>query len=145
MPNVQDVLAAKGSKVHTTSPGTNVLDATAKMNHHKIGALVVMDGDQVAGIFTERDVLRRVVGASQPPEAMLVAEVMTSDVVCCNPDADIDEVGALMKEHRIRHVPVCDRDSHLAGLISMGDINAHHASTQAAQIHFLNDYIYGRV
>lgn len=145
MPNVQDILDVKGSKVHTTSPGATVLDATAKMNHHKIGALVVMDGDQVTGIFTERDVLRRVVGASRPPQAMLVAEVMTGEVVCCNTAADIDEVGALMKEHRIRHVPVCDGDGRLLGLISMGDINAHHASAQAAQIHFLNDYIYGRV
>jgi CBS domain-containing protein len=145
MPSVQDILAVKGSKVHTIAPGATVMAATEKMNHHKIGALVVMDGDEVAGIFTERDVLRRVVGAQQSPLEMLVAEVMTSDVVCCGLDADMDEVGALMKERRIRHVPVCGPDNRLHGMISMGDINSYHASAQAAQIHFLNDYIYGRV
>jgi predicted transcriptional regulator len=57
----------------------------------------------------------------------------------------MDEVAALMKERRIRHVPVCDDDGHMHGLISIGDINAHHAASQQAHIHFLNEYIYGRV
>jgi CBS domain-containing protein len=145
MPTVQDVLLTKGNKVVSVSPAATVLQATEKMNQHKIGALVVMDEGRIVGIFTERDILRRVVGEERRPSEILVAEVMTADVVCCDPDAEIDEVGALMKERRIRHVPVCDGESQLLGLISMGDINAHHAAAQQAQIHFLNEYIYGRV
>jgi len=145
MATIQDILELKGSKVYTIEPTATVLAAIEKMNHHRIGALVVMDDGHVSGMFTERDVLKRVAGAERRAGEILVAEVMTGDVVCCAADADVDEVGALMKERRIRHVPVCDGDSHLLGMVSIGDINAHHASAQAATIHFLNDYIYGRV
>lgn len=145
MHTVADILANKGSAVHSISPGATVLEAIQKMNRHKIGALVVMDGSSVAGMFTERDVLQRVVGAQQRPDQMLVAEVMTADVVCCEPDADINEVAALMKNQRIRHLPVCNGTGTLMGMISIGDVNAHHASAQQAQIHYLNEYIYGRV
>jgi CBS domain-containing protein len=145
MATIQDILERKGGKVVTIEPGATALDAIEKMNHNRIGSLVVMDGDQVVGIFTERDVLKRVASADRRPGEILVTEVMTGDVACCATDADVDEVGALMKERRIRHVPVCGDDGRLVGLISIGDINAHHASAQAATIHFLNDYIYGRV
>jgi len=145
MATVQDILERKGGKVLTIEPSATALDAIEKMNHNRIGALVVMDGDQVVGIFTERDVLKRVANGERRPGEILVAEVMTADVACCSPDADVDEVGALMKERRIRHVPVCGGEGCLVGIVSIGDINAHHASAQAATIHFLNDYIYGRV
>ena len=145
MATVQDILERKGGKVLTIEPSATALDAIEKMNHNRIGALVVMDGDQVVGIFTERDVLKRVANGERRPAEILVAEVMTADVACCAPDADVDEVGALMKERRIRHVPVCGGEGCFVGIVSIGDINAHHASAQAATIHFLNDYIYGRV
>ena len=145
MATIQDMLSEKGSKVHTIAPGTTVLEATEKMNQTRIGCLVVMEAGKVVGIFTERDVLKRVVGSDRRPDQILVGEVMTSEVFCCPPDADVDEVGALMKERRIRHVPVCGEDGILQGLISIGDVNAHYASAQQAQIMFLNEYIYGRV
>src|SRR5205085_8808293 len=107
MPTVQDVLASKGAKVHSIEPGATVLDATHKMNQHRIGALVVMSGDQVAGMFTERDVLRRIVGEQRNPATTLVAEVMTDNIVCCAPETEIDEVSEIMRTKRIRHVPVC--------------------------------------
>lgn len=144
MPTVQEVLAVKGNKVHSVPPDATVTEAIEKMNRNKIGALVVMDQARVVGIFTERDVLQRVV-ARQLPHEMLVAEVMTADVVCCRADTDINEVGALMMNERIRHVPVCTEDGELLGLVSIGDVNAYHSSAQQAQIHYLNEYIYGRV
>jgi CBS-domain-containing membrane protein len=70
--------------------------------------------------------------------------VMTRDVVCCPPEADIDEASRIMRDRRVRHLPVCDGDGSLLGVISIGDLNAYHASTQEAQIHFLNEYVYGR-
>ena len=144
MPTVADVLAVKGEQVHSVSPDTTVLDTIRKMNQHKIGALLVMERGQVVGIFTERDVLRRVVGMERSPAEMKVADVMTADVICVEPEADLDDVATIMKEKKIRHVPVCDNEGRVQGMISIGDVNAYHATHQEATIHFLNEYIYGR-
>jgi CBS domain-containing protein len=144
MPTVRSVLASKLQGIESTTPEATVLEAVHQMNEHKIGALVVMDGERVAGIFTERDVLRRVVGDEKNPAETRVGQVMTSKVVCCDPDADLDEVATLMKNRRIRHVPVCNGDGRLLGMVSIGDINAAYTSDQEATIHFLNEYIYGR-
>src|ERR1051325_4572783 len=145
MPSVMDILADKGTDVYTISPMATVLEATHAMNDQKIGALVVKDGGgRGMGIFTERDVLRRVIAAEKSPKAGRVGEVMTRDVVCCPPDADIDEASRIMRDRHVRHLPVCDGDGNLLGLISIGDLNAYHASSQEAQIHFLNEYVYGR-
>jgi CBS domain-containing protein len=146
MPTVQDILNVKGDIVHATGPQATVLEATRKMNQHKLGALIVRSREgQVLGIFTERDVLRRVIGELRDPATTLVEEVMTTEVICCPRHTDIDEASAIMKEKRIRHLPVCDEDGGLVGMVSIGDLNAFHASEQQAQIMFLNDYIYGRV
>jgi CBS domain-containing protein len=145
MPSVMDIIADKGSDVYTIQPTATVLEATHAMNDQKIGALVVQDGGgKVLGIFTERDVLRRVIAEEKSPKVVRVGDVMTRDVVCCPPDADIDEASRIMRDRRVRHLPVCDGDGGLLGLISIGDLNAYHASTQEAQIHFLNEYVYGR-
>jgi CBS domain-containing protein len=95
-------------------------------------------------MFTERDVLRRVVGEMRNPAETKIGEVMTNEVVCCGAEADLDEVSAIMQARRIRHVPVCDRDGKLLGMISIGDVNAYHVTNQEATITFLNEYIYGR-
>ena len=144
MPTVRDVLSSKGTTVYSTAPDATVLEAVSRMNEHKIGALVVMDGEDVVGMFTERDVLRRVVGQERSASATKVGDVMTSEVVCCKPGADLDDVAAIMKNRRVRHVPVCDGEGQLVGMVSMGDVNAHNASNQQSTIHFLNEYIYGR-
>ena len=145
MPTVRDVLAVKGNQVHSVSPQTTVLDAIRTMNQHKIGALIVMHDGQVAGIFTERDVLRRVLGEERSPAGVRVGEVMTEEVICVEPETDLDEVSTIMKQKKIRHIPVCGDNGKLHGMVSIGDVNAAHASNQEAQIHFLHDYIYGRV
>jgi len=144
MPTVQDVLHTKSNVVHCIEPGATMLEAIQKMNQHKLGALVVKNDDQVVGMFTERDVLRRVIGELRNPAEVKVAQVMTNEVICCNPEMDLDDVGAIMKEKRIRHLPVCDGDGRLHGMISIGDLNAFNVTHQEAQIHFLSDYIYGR-
>jgi CBS domain-containing protein len=144
MPSVRDVLVSKGGQVLTTSPNTTVLDAVNLMNAHKVGALVVMEGGEVAGMFTERDVLQRVVGAGRPAAGTLVGDVMTTKVVCCEPSADLDEVATIMKNRRIRHLPVCNGEGRMVGLISIGDVNAYSASNQEAHLNYLSEYIYGR-
>jgi CBS domain-containing protein len=145
MPSVLDILATKGDHVHTIAASATVLQATQVMNDQKIGALVVMDGKNVAGIFTERDVLQRVVAEERSPREVRLREVMTRDVVCCAPDTDLEDASAIMRDRRIRHLPVCDDHGQLHGLISIGDLNAYHASHQEAHINFLSEYVYGRV
>jgi CBS domain-containing protein len=144
MAQVREILAKKGEQVYSIGKNATILEAARVMNQHKIGALVVIEGGRVEGIFTERDVLRRVVGEQRNPATTKVAEVMTTDVACCQPDTPIEEAASVMKHHRIRHLPVVGPDRRLHGMISIGDINAHHADNQAVQIHFLNEYLYGR-
>ena len=145
MPQVRDVIRVKGNHVHAVSPDTTVFDAIVQMNQHKIGAVLVMKREQVVGIFTERDVLRRVIGEERPPRKVTVGEVMTKDIICCEPDTDLEDVATIMKTRKIRHIPVCDGDGKVHGMVSIGDLNAYHTTNQEAQIHFLSEYIYGRV
>ncbi|MDB5292473.1 MAG: putative signal transduction protein with domain [Phycisphaerales bacterium] len=145
MPTAHDILSEKGTKVHSVSVDSTALQAIQKMNQHRIGAMVVMDADRVAGIFTERDVMQRVVGEQMNAADISVGEVMTRDVVCCSPDASLEEMSEIMRSRRIRHIPICEEDGALVGLISIGDLNAQHATQQSMTIHYLNEYIYGRV
>jgi len=144
MPMARDILASKGGTVYSTDPEATVLEAVQKMNQHKLGALVVMEGSHVTGMFTERDVLRRVVGEERNPRKTTVGEVMTREVICVPPHTELDEVSSIMLQRRVRHLPVCEDDGTLHGMISIGDVNAYHASHQEATITFLNEYIYGR-
>jgi len=118
MPTVRDILAEKGSQVHRIAATASVLEATRAMNDHQVGALVVMDGAQIAGIFTERDVLRRVVAEERAPSAVRVGDVMTRNVVCCRPETDIDEASRIMRDRRVRHLPVADDRGQILGMIS---------------------------
>lgn len=144
MPTALEMLSQKGTRVYTIAPDATVLEATRRMNLHRIGALVVMEEDRVAGIFTERDVLQRVIGEQANPADIHVGEVMTREVACCTPDTSLEEMSEIMRDRRIRHIPICDEAGALIGLISIGDINAHHAINQQMQIHYLNEFIYGR-
>jgi CBS domain-containing protein len=142
---VKSILADKGGQVWSVGPGASVLDAAMLMNDHKIGALVVLEGGRLVGIFTERDVLRRVVGEGRNPAATRLADVMTAELVCCGPETTLEEARGVMKNRRIRHLPVLDGEGRLMGLISIGDLNARMEHAQEQHIHLLNEYLYGRV
>lgn len=144
---VQDILTVKGSKVYTITPDATVYEAVARMNQHKLGALVVVsreDPNESIGIFTERDVMRRVVGQLRYADLVVVGEVMTRDMVTCSPTLPIDEAAQVMQEQRIRHLPVIDENGRLSGMLSIGDVNAWHVSRANATISELNEYILGR-
>jgi len=144
VPTALEMLSEKGTQVYAISPDATVLEATRRMNQHHVGALVVMEADRTVGIFTERDVLQRVIGEQANPADILVGQVMTRDVTCCAPETSLEEMSEMMCSRRIRHIPICMEDCTLMGLISIGDVNAHHAMNQSMQIHYLNEYIYGR-
>jgi CBS domain-containing protein len=152
MAQVMDILLRKGSTVHVVAPSVSVLEATRTMNQLHIGALIVALGrletdgqpERIVGIFTERDVLTRVVAEARDPAATRVEDVMTPVVAYCRPDTDLDEVSSIMQNWRIRHLPVCDENGRLQGIVSIGDLNAWHSQGLHATIHYLNEYIHGR-
>jgi CBS-domain-containing membrane protein len=90
-------------------------------------------------------VLRRVVAERRDPMVTTVAQVMTTEVLCCTLETTVEEARGVMKNRRIRHLPVVDADNRLRGLISIGDLNAHQATAQEQTIHLLHEYLYGRV
>ncbi len=145
MAQVSDLLARKGNFVLCISPTTTVLDAVQLMNRHKVGSACVCIDDRIIGIFTERDVLTRVVGEKRDPVDCLVEDVMTSDIAYARMNTEVDQVAAIMKVRRIRHLPVCDDHGRLQGLVSIGDVNAFRTDGQATEIHYLQEYIHGRV
>lgn len=142
---IADVMDRKAGELHTIPAEASVLAATQLMNEQMIGALVVTEEDRIVGIFTERDVLRRVVARELRPSEVAVADVMTTEVLCCRPETTIDEARHVMKHQRVRHLPVIDDDGNALGMISIGDLNASQCDDQEYRIHFLQDYIYGRV
>ncbi|MBC7782577.1 MAG: CBS domain-containing protein [Burkholderiales bacterium] len=145
MPSVAEILSQKTTSVVSVNPTMTVLDATQLMNLHRIGSVcVVDDAGSLIGVFSERDVLTRVVAAERSPNTTVVGEVMTSDPCTCTEEIDLDEVAEVMRDRRVRHIPVIDCNGALKGMISIGDINAHRVSQQDQHIQMLNDYVYGR-
>lgn len=145
MPQVRDILELKGTQVWTVGKDATVLQAAQLMNEHKIGALVVTEDGHIVGMFTERDVLHRVVAQQRDPETTPLDEIMTREVFCCMAQTTLEEARSVMKERRIRHLPVAKDDGRLLGLISIGDLNAYHLANQEHTIFLLNEYLYGRV
>jgi CBS domain-containing protein len=143
MPNAQSILERKGGDVATVDRHANVLDAAKLMNQKRIGAVVVNDGPRVVGIFTERDILNRVVAAGREPKTTKVADVMTSPMAVCRRDTRIAECKAVMSQKRIRHLPVVE-EGRLYGMISAGDILASEVVDQQETIEYLQEYLYGR-
>ncbi len=142
MVTVKDILQKKGAQVDTIGPKDTVLDAAKLMNAKRIGALVVTEGSKAIGIFSERDMLTRVVASQLDPATTTVGQVMTSPVACCPATTKIEECKSVMTMKRIRHLPVVD-DTGLIGMITSGDLLAMEAVEQEKTIEFLNQYIYG--
>ncbi len=141
MSTVKDILTRKGSDVVTIVADDSVLSAARLMNKRGIGGIVVIEDDEVIGIFTERDILRRVVAERRDPTNTLIRDVMTTPVMTCKPEAKLEECTALMTDKRVRHIPVVDADG-LCGIVTSGDILAYQVSEQADTIQYLNSYVF---
>lgn len=138
---VSDVLQSKGSDaVMTIAPDASIADLLEVLAEHNIGALVVSnDGTSIAGIVSERDIVRKLRGVDSPA-SLTVEAIMTTNVITCTPDDAVTDLMTLMTEHRFRHVPVLD-DGRLAGVVSIGDA----VKFRMAQLKFerdqLNQYV----
>lgn len=143
MATVQSILSRKGREVITIGSGETALAAAEQMNQRGIGGLVVVEGDRVAGIVTERDILSRIVAARREPARTHVRDIMTSPVASCRPGTTLDECRAFMTAKRIRRLPVVD-ERGLCGIVTIGDLLAHEVDEHQATIEYLNDYIHDR-
>ena len=140
---VSDILQEKGSEVFRIDVAASVYEAIEKMVEANVGALLVAEGDQIAGIFTERDYLRRVAVKGRVEKETTVRDVMSFPVICVTRETSIEECMALMSEHRIRHTPVVNGGA-LVGIISIGDLVEFRTRQQSFQIKYLNEYITAR-
>ena len=143
MSRVADILAVKGSTVHTLDKKAMVFEAVKMMVDHNVGSLVVTDGDAVHGIFTERDYLRRIVLEGRTSKTTALAEVASERLIVVDPSRLLEECMAMMTSERLRHLPVID-GGKLAGIISIGDIVKHLSSERDAEVRYLTDYISGK-
>ena len=145
MSTVAELLAKKEQTLLSIEPTASVMEAANLMNQHRIGALLVVDrrGESLAGIFTERDILRRIIGEKKDPEATAVGQVMTTEVACCKPDTTLEQARLIFRDKRVRHLPVVDDQGKPLGVVSIGDANAWAMDNQQAEIHYLQEYLYG--
>ena len=132
----------KGSGVSHVGPESTVQDAVRQMNRERVGALLVMVGDTIVGIFTERDLLSRVVAEDRSPAQTLVGDVMTTEIVAVKPTRTVGEAMQIVSEKRVRHLPVVE-DGRLLGIISSGDLTRWTVAEKEGLIHSLMDYIQG--
>lgn len=118
---VSTILRVKGDAVYTVTPETPIIDVLELLAEKKIGAVLVVEGNNIVGIFSERDFVRKVASHENVNLNVQVRELMTTEVFCVSPELSIDECMALMTNQRVRHLPVL-KDGKLVGLISIGDV-----------------------
>ena len=125
-------------QIHSVDPYTSVIDCVRQMKELKIGAMLVMEDEQLVGIFTERDLLNRVVGTWLDPESWKVGEVMTKDPFCVSPATSLEEAMNIITSRHFRHLPVVE-GGRVLGIVSSGDITHRLVSERSADIRDLVD------
>jgi CBS domain-containing protein len=143
--SLSQILAGKGrgGATLTVPPEITVAAAAEVLIRNQVGSVLVMDAGRLVGIFTERDILRRVVGERRDPAATRVADVMTRDLVVMRPTASAIDAMKVIAEKRIRHVPVVEGGKVL-GVVSQGDLNHWLVRNREGQIQELVDYVTGK-
>ncbi len=130
------------NRIRSISPDQTVYEAIKKMAEYGVGALLVMSGNQLIGIISERDYARKVVLQGHVSKDILVREIMTTTIVSVDPRRPVDECMAIMTEHRFRHLPVMENDA-VVGVVSLGDVVKWIISEQEEVIHELEGYVVG--
>ncbi|MCY3731109.1 MAG: CBS domain-containing protein [Rhodospirillaceae bacterium] len=139
---VDQLLDGKGRDVWSITPDATVYDALGLMAEKRIGALVVLEGEQLAGLFSERDYARKVILQGKSSKGTPVRDIMSRRVLCIGPEQSVQDCMALMTERRIRHLPVV-ADDRLVGLVSIGDVVKAVIADQEEVIEHLEHYITG--
>ena len=139
---VHAVLEHKGIGVHAVAPETPVYEALEIMAERDIGALIVMDGTELQGVFSERDYARKVVLQGKSSKDTPVGEIVSSPAIIAALDQSVDDCLRLMTDFRVRHLPVVDRDA-VIGVLSIGDLVNWIIRRQEEEIHHLQHYISG--
>lgn len=139
---VQHLLDSKGDEIISIVQDASVFDAIKLMADRAVGSLLVMDGDKLQGIVTERDYARKVIIKGRSSESTPVADIMTTDLVTASPLQSVNDCMNLMSERRIRHLPIV-MDGKVVGLISIGDLVQAIISDQKEEIEQLGSYISG--
>lgn len=142
MITVKDILQAKGHEVISITPDTTVYQSLTIMADKNVGALVVLDGETVAGIMSERDYARKVILHGKSSRELQVREIMTSRVYYVRPEQNVQECMAQMTDKHVRHLPVMEND-RLVGIISIGDVVKTIMADQEYTIKLLESYITG--
>ena len=142
MATVRDMIRKKGNEVFSVTPDVSVLEVLESMAAHNIGALLVMNGDDVAGIVSERDCVRKLELMGRNAKTTKVSEIMTSELITGDCSQPLEECMALMNEKNIRHLPVFD-GKKLMGLISVRDVLKEMIEMQQAMLSQLERYITG--
>ncbi|MDB5278508.1 CBS domain-containing protein [Ferruginibacter paludis] len=140
MLKVADILKNKGKNVYSVTPDTSVYDALTIMGQKNIGALMVIEGEKLKGIFSERDYARKVVLVNRTSRETMISEIMTTNVITVSSSDSIDHCMELMSGKKIRHLPVSDNGS-VAGLISISDVVTAIIESQKETISYLHNYI----
>ena len=141
---ISEILAVKGEHVHSIGPDRSILDAVALLLEHGIGALLVRDaGDAVAGIISERDILRVCRDRGAALGTIEIADVMTRDLVVCVPNDDVDYAMGIVTKNRVRHLPVLD-GGRVVGMISIGDLVKARLDAAEYENRYLREYIEAR-
>jgi CBS domain-containing protein len=142
MRNVSQIMERKGAQVVSVERQSPVLEAIRVMAEHHIGAVLVMEGDQLLGILSERDYARKVILQGRSSHDTAVAVIMSSPVVCVGPHDSIAECMSIMTEKHIRHLPVVEGE-RVVGVISIGDLVKEVIEEQKQEISLLQQYIAG--
>jgi len=143
MTTVRDILDRKGRQVFSVTPGDSVYHALELMSDRHIGALMVVEDDQLVGVVSERDYARKIALKGRASRDTRVSDIMTKSVFCIRPGARIEDCMALMTEKSVRHLPVMD-DDRLDGVISIGDVVKATITHQEFIIEQLEHFISGR-
>lgn len=139
---IRQILNDKGTEVFHTGPDNTVYEAIEKMADKDIGALLVMEGESLRGIITERDYRNKVILKGRTSKTTPVKEIMSTDLYTVKPSDTVETCMALMTDRKFRHLPVLE-DGKVAGVISIGDLVKAVISKQKVEIHNLRDYITG--
>lgn len=142
MTTIGQLLREKGNKIHSVGPDSSVYEAVRKMAEEDIGSLLVMEGDKIVGIITERHYARNVVLKGRTSPATRVRDIMEHRVLYAKPDQSVEECMAIMTDKRVRHLPVIE-EQKLTGLVSIGDLVKCIIGDQKFIIDQLEHYIRG--